>query len=50
MDDRRGPLLVQVPVEYDGSCPAQIDAHISENEQAAAEAVKASRARQRLLA
>lgn len=41
---------VQLALEYYGSFPAEIDTQIAENERAAAEAVEAWRARQRLLA
>jgi hypothetical protein len=44
------PAQVQLALEYYGSFPEEIDAQIAENERAAAEALDAWRARQRLLA
>jgi hypothetical protein len=44
------PAQVQLSLEYYGSFPAEIDEQINENERAAAEALDAWHARQRLLA
>lgn len=44
------PAQVQLALEYYGSFPEEIDAQIAENERAAAEALDAWHARQRLLA
>lgn len=44
------PAQVQVALDYYGSFPDEVDAHIAENERAAAVALAAWQARQRLLA
>lgn len=44
------PTQVQVALGYYGSFPGEVDAHVAENERAAAEALEAWRTRQRLLA
>jgi len=44
------PAQVRLALDYYGAYPVEIDAQISENETAAAEALVAFRARQRLLA
>lgn len=44
------PAQIQLALDYYGAFPDEIDAQITENERAAAEALEAWRARQRLLA
>ncbi len=44
------PAQVQVALDYYGSFPEELDAQVAENERAAAQALAAWQARQRLLA